>query len=39
LRVFRHHKFGERGRISGIKEEMSNRFYKEYIEMKEGAGQ
>ncbi len=39
LRVFRHHKFGEKNRISGIKEEMSNRFYKEYIEMKEGAGQ
>jgi thymidylate synthase len=39
LRVFRHYKAGEKDRISEIKEEMSNRFYKEYIEMKEGAGQ
>jgi thymidylate synthase len=39
LRVFRHYKFGEKDRISGIKDEMSNHFYKEYIEMKEGAGQ
>jgi hypothetical protein len=33
--VYRHSKFGEKDRISEIKSEMSCRFYKEYIDLKE----
>jgi thymidylate synthase len=35
LRVYRHAKLGEKDRIREIKDEMSCRFYKEYIDLKE----
>jgi thymidylate synthase len=39
LRVFRHSKVGEHDQISGVKDGMSGRFYKEYISMREKSGQ